>query len=59
MINEIEVIKKIMANENLSYEGMARKLNVSWRTLHRWIKKETEPSKLALIQIRKFIEERK
>ena len=56
---ELEVLKEIIKEKNLSQEKLARALGVSLNTVIRWFKNKSNPSDLALIQIRKFINEHK
>ena len=56
---ELEVLKEIIKEKNLSQEKLARALGVSLNTVIRWFQNKSKPSDLALIQIRKFINEHK
>ena len=58
-MQELERLREIMKEEKLSYEKTARILGVSLGTVFRWICNKSKPSDLALIQIRKFIDEYK
>lgn len=56
---EIEILKEIIKEKDLSQEKLARVLGVSLNTVIRWFQNKNKPSDLALIQIRKFIGEYK
>jgi len=56
---ELEALKEIIKEKNLSQEKLARALGVSLNTVIRWFQNKSKPSDLALIQIRKFINEHK
>ena len=58
-MQELERLREIMKEEELSYEKTARILGVSLGTVMRWFQNKSKPSDLALIQIRKFINEHK
>ena len=52
---EIEMLKEIIKEKDLSQEKLARALGVSLGTVMRWFQNKNKPSDLALIQIRIFI----
>lgn len=52
---ELEMLKEIIKEKNLSQEKLARLLGVSLNTVIRWFQNKSKPSDLALIQIKKFI----
>ena len=54
-MNAIDRLKEIKEREALTYEEMARKLGVSWRTLYRWLNKNNKPSPMASMRIAEFI----
>lgn len=56
-MQEIERLREIMKKEGLSHEKLARILGVSLGTVVRWFQSKNKPSDLALIQIKKFIDE--
>ena len=56
---ELEMLKEIIKEKDLSQEKLARALGVSLNTVIRWFQNKNKPSDLALIQIRKFIGEYK
>ena len=56
---ELEALKEIIKEKDLSQEKLARALGVSLNTVIRWFQNKSKPSDLALIQIRKYIAEHK
>jgi len=58
-MQELERLREIIKEEKMSYEKTARILGVSLGTVARWFHNKSKPSDLALIQIRKFINEYK
>ena len=58
-MQELERLREIMKEKKLGYEKTARLLGVSLGTVTRWFQNKSKPSDLALIQIRKFINEHK
>ena len=56
---ELEMLKEIRKEKDLSQEKLARALGVSLHTVIRWFQNKNKPSDLAMIQIRKFIGEYK
>ena len=56
-MQEIETLIKLKKDNDLSYEKMARQIGVSFQTVLRWMNKGDKPSDLALVQIKRFIEE--
>ena len=58
-MQELNELKKVMKEKKLSYEKIARILGVSLGTVMRWFHGKNNPSDLALIQIKKFIDEHK
>lgn len=54
-MEEIERLKKVKEEFGLSYEDLSKELGASFKTVYNWFKGTYEPSKLALIQIKKFI----
>jgi len=56
---ELEMLKEIIKEKNLSQEKLARVLGVSLNTVIRWFQNKSKPSDLALVQIRKFIDDYK
>lgn len=54
-IEEIEKLRQIMKEKDLSYEDISRSLHVSFQTVYRWLNKKRKPSKMALFLIRRFI----
>ena len=59
MTEQIETLRAIKAAQGLSFERMAARLGVSWRTLYRWLNENTTPSLMAQEKIRAFIEAEK
>jgi len=58
-MQELETLKGIIKEKDLSQEKLARALGVSLNTVIRWFQNKSKPSDLALIQIRKFINKHK
>ena len=58
-MQELERLREIMKEKKLGYEKTARLLGVSLGTVTRWFQNKSKPSDLALIQIKKFINEYK
>jgi len=56
-MQEIERLKEVMKKKGLSHEKLAHILGVSLGTVVRWLQNKSKPSDLALIQIKKFIDE--
>ena len=54
-MKEIEKLKKILKEENISIEKAARQIGVSFQTAFNWLNGKHRPSELALTQLRKFI----
>ena len=54
-IEEIEKLRQIMKEKNLSYEDISSSLHVSFQTVYRWLSEKAKPSKMALFLIRRFI----
>ncbi len=52
----LEVLRE---KEEISYEKLARKMDISTRTLIRWLKGEVKPSDMGMKIIRKFLESEK
>lgn len=48
-------LNSIMTKKKWGYEKTARELGISWKTVYRWFKKETYPSRLALSAIKELI----
>ena len=56
-MDEIKKLVEIKKRTGLSYEKMAYQIGVSFQSLWRWINKGDNPSDLALVVIKRFIEE--
>jgi len=56
--NEIKQLQQIKEKENLSYDELARRLNVNQRNVYRWLKEGVEPGQMATKIIREFLEGR-
>lgn len=54
-MKEIENLKKILKEHNISFEKAAREMGISFQTIWGWMNRIHKPSELALIQLRKFI----
>ncbi len=54
-MKEIEKLKKILKDQNISFERAAREIGVSFQTIWKWMNGVHYPSLLAIIQLRKFI----
>jgi len=54
--NEIKQLRTMMQRKNISQERAARDLNVSTRTVFRWIHKQNQPNALARKAIRDYLE---
>lgn len=49
-----EILKLIRKELNISQERLARELNVSFATMNRWENKKSNPSRMAIIQIKEY-----
>jgi len=56
-MQEIKKLIEIKKRTGLSYEKMAYQIGVSYQSLSRWVNKGDKPSDLALVVIKRFIEE--
>ena len=54
--NYPELIRYVRKNLEISQEDLARELGVSFGTVNRWENGKVQPSKLALKQLKFFIE---
>jgi len=54
--NEIEQLRIMMKRKNISQERAARDLNVSTRTIFRWIHKQNQPNELGRKAIRDYLD---
>ena len=54
-MEEIKKLKIILKKYDISLETAAREMGISFQTIWKWMNKKHGPSKLALIQLRKFI----
>jgi len=54
-MEEIKNLIIILKKDNISLEDAAREMGISFQTVWRWIEARHIPSKLALVQLRKFI----
>ena len=54
-MNDIEALRRIKQNKNLTYKVMAAELGVPIRTLFRWLHKHNEPSRMAKEKISHYI----
>lgn len=54
-MEEIEKLKKILKEHDISLEEAARAMGISFQTIWKWMNGKHIPSKLALVQLRKFI----
>ena len=55
MDNLIKELEKVKKAKNLTYEGIAQNLGISFNTVYRWLKGKNNPSHLAEDKIRDFI----
>ena len=54
-MKEIEKLKKILKDQNITFEDAAHEIGVTFQTVWKWMNGVHKPSKLALAQLRKFI----
>lgn len=54
-MEEIRKLIIILKKDKISLEEAAREMGISFQTIWRWIEAKHIPSKLALVQLRKFI----
>lgn len=52
-----QIIKRLRNKLGVSQEELARKIGVSYATLHRWENSKAKPSRLARERLNEFIEE--
>lgn len=57
--NEVDQLKAMMQRKNISQERASRDLNVSTRTVFRWIHKQHKPNELAKKTIRDYLDQNK
>lgn len=56
MITNPKLIEQLReVNKTVSYERIAKALNVSSQSVYRWLKQGTEPTALALEKIEQFV----
>ena len=54
-MEEIKQLIIILKKQNISLEKAAGEIGISFQTIWNWIDAKHEPSKLALVQLKKFI----
>ena len=54
-MNELDQLRQIKEQGKLSYEDLARELNIGTRTLYRWLIGENKPSKMGLRIIGEYL----
>jgi len=54
-MEEIKKLKIILKKYDISLEAAAREMGISFQTIWKWMNGKHKPSKLALVQLRKFI----
>lgn len=55
-MKEIKKLEEYKDKQNISYEKLAHKIGVSYRTLFRWLNGTNRPSDMGLKMIRDFLE---
>lgn len=55
-MNEIERLKRYKDKKGISYEGLAKELDGSFRTVFRWLKGESKPGRAWAKLLNKFLQ---
>ena len=58
-MSELKQLQQIKKQQNISYEKLAQKIGISYRTLFRWLSKKNKPSDMGLEMIKKFLKKNK
>jgi len=58
-MNELDQLRQFKEQEKISYEKLAHKIGVSYRTLFRWLNRDSKPSDMGLKVIKEFLGRKK